>query len=838
MGKANLIQNWIKNDSLTPSENLGDVCKQADPITAAAIYIRAGAHAKVCATFAEMGSFDKIAQYCQQYNYTCDWLQIITLIARSNPEGLAQLLNFVANNGQPLVNAMQVVTILQQFSLFTQAASFLVSVLVQNREEDSDLQTLLFEITLTNIPRVAEELFAKECYTFYDRQKVANLCERAGNFQRALEHYTDLPSIKRCIVNTQSINPDFLVQYFATMDPKWVMECLQELLTNNQQQNVQLVVKVAGTYYDKLGIDTLLALFNKTKATQAIYYFLALVVTTCTDPDIHFRYIEAATKLQDYGEVERMCRESEYLQPERVRDFLMQADLPDRVPLIVLCNRFGFAEDLTKYLYKKNASRELEIYIQKFNPAMAGRVIGALIDIEAPQEYIVKLINSVQHTAPMEELIKETMKRERLRLLQQILEQRQASGSVDPATNNGIVLLAYNMGRNPERALRENQYYDPKFVGEILAKRDAHLACIAYAKGQCDDELIELTNTHQLYKEQARYLVNRQDENLWARVLNPENPHMKLVVDAVISTALPECEDPDKVSMTVKAFITADIPAQLLGLLEKVVMESPQFKENVSLQNLLILTAAQSDTTRVMNYVQRLNHYTWEKIAEKLIDFQLYDETIAVYKKYEQPVLAVKVMLDNKGDLQGAADWAAHCDDPNVWGEVARAQLAAGEVVNSIESFIKSKDTKEYYAVIEAAEKAEEYKALVPYLQLARSNQIGDPIIETELLFAYAKVDMLGELEELVSSPNSARTKEIADRCFDQQLFKAAKILYTAVKDYARLAETLIELKELQAAIDAARKASSTKSWMAVLRACIEIGDFKLAQVAGLQIVI
>jgi clathrin heavy chain len=838
LGKGSLIENWIKEDKLTPTEQLGDLCKPYDLRIALAIYLRASASAKICASFAEMGAFDKIATYCQQFNYQPDWLQIVTLIARTNPDGLAPLLQHIANGGQSLMDPKQIVSILMQFQLFNQAAAFLIDVLTQDREEDSDLQTMLFEITLTNAPRVAEELFAKECYTFYDQEKIAGLCERAGNFQRALEHYTDLPSIKRCIVNTQTISPDFLLKYFSTMSPEWAIDCLKELLTNNPRGNVQLVVKIAGTYYQQFGIDTLLNLFNQTNASEAIYYFLAQVVTTCDDPDIHFRYIEAAAKLQDFQEVERMCTESQYLQPERVRDFLMQADLPDRVPLIVLCNRFGFIEDLTKFLFKKNASRELETFVQKYNPAMAGRVIGALIDIEAPQEYIVKLINSVQHTAPMEELISETMKRERLRLLQPILEARAQSGSIDPATNNGIVLLAYNMGRNPERVLRENQYYNPKFVGDILAKRDAHLACIAYAKGNCDVDLIELTNTHQLYKEQARYLVARQDPDLWAKVLSPENEHMKLVVDAVISTALPECNDADKVSETVKAFIAADIPNQLIGLLEKVVLESPQFQNNVSLQNLLILTAAKSDTSRVMTYITRLNDYTWDKIAEKLIEEQLYDEAIACYKKFNQNVAAVKVMLESKNDLQAAADWAAHCNEEPVWGEVARKQLENGLIVEAIESFIKAKDTKEYMAVIKSAEEANEYKSLVKFLQLTRQIQNRDPIIESELLFAYAKVDMLGELEELVSSPNSARTKEIADRCYDQQLFKAAKILYTAVKDYARLSETLIELNELQAAIDAARKASSTKTWKAVNAACIKAGDFKLAQAAGLQIVV
>ena len=836
--QTSLIEKWIKEEKLTPTEELGDICKPYDTRIALAIYLRANSHDKIVAAFAEIGAFDKLNAYCQKFGINPNWMRIATIVAKTAPDKCGDLLTHIANNGNPLCDVKQLVQMLLQFQLVRPATGFLIDVLTQDRQEDSDLQTMLFEIALTHAPKIAEELFTRNCFTFYDRQKVAALCERAGNYQRALEHYTDLPSIKRCVVHTETISQDFLVKYFGTMSPDWAIDCLRELLVSNPRQNVNVVVQIAGTYWKELGIDALINLFNETNSSEGIYFFLAVVVNTCEDPDIHFRYIEAACKLGNWEEVERMCNESQHLPAERLRDYFMQQDFPNKIPLLVLCNRFEFIEDMTKFLYKKGCTRELETYVQRFNPAMAGRVIGALIDIEAPTEYIQKLLNSVQHTAPIDDLIVQTMKRERIKLLEPLLYARQQSGAIDAATNNGLVLLAVLSNRNGERALRENQYYDPKFVGEVLAKRDAHLACLAFAKGNCDDALLELTNQHQLYKEQARYLVARQDPALWARVLSPENEHMKLVVDAVTSTALPECDDPDRVSQTVKAFIDAEIPMQLLGLLEKVVMESPQFQNNTSLQNLLIITAIKSDTSRVMNYVTRLGDYSWQKICEHLIQAQLYDEAIAAYKKFGENVEAVRVMLVYTDSIQAASDWANHCDEPAVWGEVARAQLAKGEIVDAIDSFIKAKDTKEYQAVIQCAESQGQYKALVQFLTLARQINNRDPMIETELCFAYAKTDMLAELEELTSGPNSAREKEVGDRCFNEKLYKAAKILYNAIKDYTKLTETLLMLEEFQAAIDSARRAGTSAAWKAVNKACVLAGEFKIAQSAGLQVVV
>lgn len=45
-------------------------------------------------------------------------------------------------------------------------------------------------------------------FTHYDRPHIAQLCEKAGLLQRALEHYTDLYDIKRAVVHTHLLNPD------------------------------------------------------------------------------------------------------------------------------------------------------------------------------------------------------------------------------------------------------------------------------------------------------------------------------------------------------------------------------------------------------------------------------------------------------------------------------------------------------------------------------------------------------------------------------------------------------------------------------------------------------
>lgn len=56
--------------------------------------------------------------------------------------------------------------------------------------------------------QVADAILGNQMFTNYDRAHIAQLCEKAGLLQRALEHYTDLYDIKRAVVHTHLLNPE------------------------------------------------------------------------------------------------------------------------------------------------------------------------------------------------------------------------------------------------------------------------------------------------------------------------------------------------------------------------------------------------------------------------------------------------------------------------------------------------------------------------------------------------------------------------------------------------------------------------------------------------------
>ena len=183
-------------------------------------------------------------------------------------------------------------------------------------------------------------------------------------------------------------------------------------------------------------------------------------------------------------------------------------------------------------------------------------------------------------------------------MLQNWLEARHEERIQDPALHNALAKIYVDINKNPENFLMNNEYYDSKVVGKYCEERNPDLAFTAYKRdwGKCDDEIIEVTNKNYMYRMQARYLVERQDEALWAKVLDLNNePHRQQVIDMVVQTALPDSKNADEVSTTVKAFMTAELPSQLIELLERIVLHNSGFANNKNLQNLLILTAIKAD---------------------------------------------------------------------------------------------------------------------------------------------------------------------------------------------------------------------------------------------------
>ncbi|TCD68409.1 hypothetical protein EIP91_010810 [Steccherinum ochraceum] len=835
-GRKQLLEKWLKENKLTCSEELGDIVRLHDMTLALSVYLRANVPSKVIACFAETGQIDKIVLYCKKVGYTPDFIGLLQHVMRTNPEKGAEFASQLVNdeNG-PMVEVEKVVDIFMSQNMIQPATSFLLDALKDNKPEQAHLQTRLLEMNLIHAPQVADAILGNEMFTHYDRPRIANLCEKAGLMQRALEHYEDLADIKRVIVHTGVFQIDWLVNYFSRLTTEQSMACMQEMLRINIRQNLQVVIQIATKYSDILGPVKLIEMFESFKTFEGLYYYLGSIVNLSQDPEVHFKYIQAATRTGQIREVERICRESNFYNPEKVKNFLKEAKLQDQLPLIIVCDRFDFVHDLVLYLYQNGLTNFIEVYVQRVNSVRTPQVIGGLLDVDCDETTIKSLLASVPGNFAIDELVHEVENRNRLKLILPWLEARVQAGSQDPAVFNALAKIYIDSNNNPESFLKENNLYEPLVVGKFCEARDPYLAYIAYAKGFCDDELIAITNDNSMFKQQARYLVKRRQPELWAQVLVGDNMHRRQLIDQASSYLW--LLYPDDVSITVKAFLSADLPIELIELLEKIILEPSPFSENRNLQNLMMLTAIRADKGKVVGYIDKLEHYDAGEIAKIATEHGLNEEAFMIYKKYEQHAMAINVLVEHIVSLDRGVDYANKVNKPEVWSRLAKAQLDGLRIKDAIDSYIKSEDPSNFAEVIEISNRAGKHDDLVRFLQMARKS-LREPKIDTELAYAYAKTDRLHDMEDFLGMTNVADILEVGEKCFEDELYQAAKLLFTSISNWARLATTLIYLGENQGAVESARKAGNTQVWKQVHAACLEKAEFRLAQICGLNIVV
>ena len=345
-GRKQLLEKWLKEDKLECSEELGDLVKQADPTLALSVYLRANVPNKVIQCFAETGQFQKIVLYAKKVGYTPDYIFLLRSVMRISPEQGTMFAQMLVQDDDPLADIAQIVDIFLEQNMIQPCTAFLLDALKNNRPSEGPLQTRLLEMNLLSAPQVADAILGNQMFTHYDRAHIAQLCEKAGLLQRALEHYTDLYDIKRAVVHTHLLNPEWLVNYFGSLSVEDSLECLKAMLQANIRQNLQIGVQIATKYHEQLSTNALIELFESFKVPtsffsfdfdfsraltaglfswqsfEGLFYFLGSIVNFSQDPEVHFKYIQAACKTGQIKEVERICRESNCYNAERVKNFL------------------------------------------------------------------------------------------------------------------------------------------------------------------------------------------------------------------------------------------------------------------------------------------------------------------------------------------------------------------------------------------------------------------------------------------------------------------------------------------------------------------------------------
>ena len=446
------VKKYIEENKLEESEQLGDLVSPHDNKLALQIYFKGKAHWKIIMVLIQQGEWQNIIEYVKrEQEFSVDWTELLQKVCdMGNTEGASSLAQALSHEASvPDLDHNKILEMFVAKHAIRPATAYLLEVLNEDKPEYGPLQTRLLEINLMySPPQVANKILENFNLSHYDALKVAQLCERAQLFQRALENYnkvqsdsdyreTTLQDIKRCIVNTNVVNHEWLVEFFQQMSKDDTLACIGELMSNNQANNYKICVQAAIKNYNILGTQDLIDLFLEHKSFNALYYFLGSVIrphalsdTGVQDPEVHYRYIEASANVGQLSEVERMTRESDFYPAEKTKNFLKEKRLQDLWPFINVCDKHDLIDEMVRFLYDTKNLTYIDLFIQKKQPMKTPQVVGSLLDVGCNEEYIKKLIVSVGSMAPIEDLVVEVEKRNRLNLLQEWLENRLQTSQV------------------------------------------------------------------------------------------------------------------------------------------------------------------------------------------------------------------------------------------------------------------------------------------------------------------------------------------------------------------------------------------------------------------------
>ncbi|RIB06152.1 armadillo-type protein [Gigaspora rosea] len=166
----------------------------------------------------------------------------------------------------------------------------------------------------------------------------------------------------------------------------------------------------------------------------------------------------------------------------------------------------------------------------------------------------------------------------------------------------------------------------------------------------------------------VRYLIKHRDLTLWARVLDQNNMYRRSLTDQINAVALPESIDPEYVSVTVKAFMAADLPIELMELLAKFILDNTAFN-----------------------------------VAEIAVKNGLYEEAFNIYKKHGENTNAINVLIEHIGSIDRASEFAEIGDRCYDDGLYAAAKILFQSISNWTRLASALVYLGEYQAVVDGA---------------------------------------------------------------------------------------------------------------------------------------
>ena len=105
-------------------------------------------------------------------------------------------------------------------------------------------------------------------------------------------------------------------------------------------------------------------------------------------------------------------------------------------------------------------------------------------------------------------------------------------------------------------------------------------------------------------------------------------------------------------------------------------------------------------------------------------------------------------------------------------------------ILHRVDSYIKAEDPLNFPEVLRTMLAS----TMILFGSSKWPARLREPKADTELAYAYVKTNRLHDMEDFLNMTNIADILEVGEKCFEDELYQAAKLLYSSILNWARLA--------------------------------------------------
>jgi clathrin heavy chain len=197
-----------------------------------------------------------------------------------------------------------------------------------------------------------------------------------------------------------------------------------------------------------------------------------------------------------------------------------------------------------------------------------------------------------------------------------------------------------------------------KYSKIITTKKIIPLFCELEGKIELN-QFIEETTKLELFELQSLFIIKTKNSDLLDKIFQEDNKIRTSIVSSIIENIL--FLQVEEIPLVIKCFMSNSLANELILLLEKLLFSDSEFNKNKNLQNLLIFTCIKNNND-VKNYLIKLENYDVD-IGSFLVEKNLFEEAILVYKKFKCYSKVVEILLNKIGDVLRAREFAESVND-------------------------------------------------------------------------------------------------------------------------------------------------------------------------------